>query len=290
MSSRNPRTACLLLLCICLVLAGCTALKKAARVRTPDLSVESVRLAGLSFHDLDLVFDLGIDNPNPLPVTLSGFDYDLLIEGDSFLKGKQEEPTRIAAAGKSVVQLPLTLDFGDLRRVFSSLKDQDSTAYELVCELVFDLPVLGVRRLPLRYRGRVPVVKPPRVDVGDLRIKKLNFTGADLELELRLDNPNPFGLALDRLDYQFAVGGKPWASGATDRPIDLEGKSAQTVTLPVSLDFVRMGLTAYRALSRKAPLDYHLTGQLDLGATLPLLPRAILPVDLSGTLDVLNPR
>ena len=286
----RPAKLVLFPLCAALILTGCSALKKAARVRTPDLSVESVRLAGLSFGAVDLVFAIAVDNPNPLPVTLAGFDYDLRIEGNSFLKGKQEEPTRITALGKSVVPLPLTLDFGDLRRAFASLKDQDSTAYELVCELVFDLPVLGERRLPLRHSGRVPVVRPPRIRVGDLKIKKLNLTGADLELHLQLDNPNPFGLALDRLDYQLAVSGKPWASGATDRPVTLDGKSAQTVTLPVSLDFVRMGRAAYRALTKKKPLDYHLTGRLDLATSLPLLPHATLPLDLSGTLDVLNPR
>ena len=275
-------------LCASLVLAGCATLMEAARASTPDLSVRSMRLAGLSFEGVDLVFDIGIDNPNPLPVTLGGFDYDLLIEGDSFVKGSQEETSRIAAAGQSVVQLPLSLDFGDLRHAFSSLKDQDSTAYELVCELALDVPVLGMRRLPLRHSGRLPVLKPPRVEMGDLRLSKLNLTGADLELQLRLDNPNPFGLALDRLDYQLAVSGRSWASGATEEPVHLAAKGAQTVTIPVSLDFLRMGMTVYRALSGTEALDYHLTGQLDLGTDLPLLPRAALPVDLAGSLNVLR--
>ena len=48
----RPANRPLFLLCAALVLAGCATLKKAARVRTPDLSVESVRLAGLSFQDL----------------------------------------------------------------------------------------------------------------------------------------------------------------------------------------------------------------------------------------------
>ena len=282
------KTNRLLPLFILLTLTGCAILKEAVKVKKPDLSVESVRLAGLSFQDLDLVFDISVDNPNPLPVTLARFDYDLRIEDSSFLKGIQEESSRIAAAEKSRIPLPLTLDFGDLRRTFATLKDQDSTSYELICNLVFDLPVLGEHLLPLRHSGRLPVVKPPRIEVGDLKIKRINLTGADLVLQLRLGNPNGFAFGLDRLDYNFSVGGKPWATGTSSQSVQLAEKDSQTIEIPVSLSFLSLGKSAYRALKKKKPLDYQLSGNLDLNTSLPLLPNAKIPIDLSGSLDVLR--
>lgn len=282
------KTKPLLPLFIILSLTGCALLKGAVKVSKPDLSIESVRLAGLSFQDLDLVFDIAVDNPNPLPVTLARFDYDLRIENSSFLKGIQEESSNIAAAEKSRISLPLTLDFGDLRRTFATLKDQDSTSYELICNLVFDLPVLGEHALPLRHRGVLPVVKPPRIEVGHLKIKRLNLTGADLVLQLGLRNPNNFVFGLDRLDYDFSVGGKSWATGASTRPVQLAEKGSQTLEIPVSLSFLSLGRSAYRALTKKKPLDYQLSGNLDLNTSLPLLPSAKIPIDLSGSLDVLR--
>ena len=278
----------LLSLFILLSLTGCAILKEAVKVKKPDLSVESVRLAGLSFQDLDLVFDIAVDNPNPLPVTLARFDYDLRIEDSSFLKGIQEEPSRIAAAEKSRIALPLTLDFGDLRRTFATLKDQDSTSYELICNLVFDLPVLGERILPLRHSGKLPVVKPPHIEVGDLKIKRINLTSADLVLQLGLRNPNSFAFGLDRLDYNFSVGGKSWATGASTHPVQLTEKDSQTVEIPVSISFLNLGRSAYRALTKKKPLEYQLSGNLDLNTSLPLLPNAKIPIDLSGSLNVLR--
>ena len=41
-------------------------------------------------------------------------------------------------------------------------------------------------------------------------------------------------------------------------------------------------MSAYRALTGKAPLQYNLEGHLDLGTALPLLPRAAIPLRLQG--------
>ena len=47
-----------------------------------------------------------------------------------------------------------------------------------------------------------------------------------------------------------------------------------------------MGMTAYRALTGKAPLQYNLEGQMDLGTALPLLPRAAIPLRLRGKIPL----
>ncbi|RME50556.1 MAG: hypothetical protein D6795_09905, partial [Deltaproteobacteria bacterium] len=40
----------------------------------PDVTVAAARIAGLSFDQADLLFDLAIKNPNPVGVSMAGFD------------------------------------------------------------------------------------------------------------------------------------------------------------------------------------------------------------------------
>ena len=77
-----------------LILTNCAELMKIAQqgnIQKPAVRVSSARLAGLSFDKADLIFDIEISNPNSIGVSLAGFDYDLLLNGQSFLKGNQLE-------------------------------------------------------------------------------------------------------------------------------------------------------------------------------------------------------
>jgi LEA14-like dessication related protein len=282
------RTCANFLLLVLPLLAGCAAVQQLGQSQKPSLSMHDTRISGLSFDGLDLVFDVQVDNPNPLGLNLAGFDYDFQINGASFLQGEEARSVAIAANGKSVVGIPLKLNFNELYSSFAGLKNQDSTAYKMAIGLAFDIPVLGPIRVPLEVQGHVPALKIPTLDVGGLKIKKLNFTGADLALELKIKNPNGFDLGLDRLDYQLGIGGQTWAEGTAEEEMEIKSKGTQTIRIPLSVDFTKMGLGLFKTLSGKKPLNYQLKGGLDLSTSLPLLPKTSLPFDRAGTLDILR--
>lgn len=273
-------------LCAALLVGGCAMLQNAAQTRRPELSVQSVRIAGLSFQQLDLVVDVGVDNPNPVPLRLAGFDYELRIADRPFLTGRQDQGMDIAAAARSTVSVPLTLSYAELQRTYQSLANQDSTAYGL--QLGFDvaLPVLGLLHLSVKYDGTVPVLRAPRVQVQRLRVRSLSLTGADLELDLQVDNPNRFGILVNSLSYRLTVSGDVWADGSRSQAVRVGGDTTQIVALPVSVNFLSAGRSVYAALSGEQSLPYKLSGTLDLGTTLSVLPHATMPIELQGTVPV----
>jgi len=136
---------------------GCKTVQKiaqqAAAPKKPSVSITNVEVSKLSFISVDFVFNMKIQNPNSFGVQLSGFDYDMLINSHSFVKGKQEEPVKIAANSASNIQLPLTIQFLDLFAVFSSLKNSNRANYALNTGFYFDLPVLGTVRIPAQKTG-----------------------------------------------------------------------------------------------------------------------------------------
>ena len=276
---------CAALMLVTLLLSACTAIKDAVHMRTPDFALESLRLTGLGMDSVDLAFDIGVQNPNPVPVTLEAIQYELWLEGTRFLTGRQDSPHDISALGKSTIVLPLTLDYSDLRQSYAALEGQDSTAYELRARLTFQIPVLGYRSLNLRRSGRLPILRPPRLAVADIRLQKLDLGGADVVLQLQVTNPNAFSLGVRQLDYELSVSEHSWATGQLAQPLQLKPRGKQVIEVPMSVDLSQLGFGVYSALSQNKPIVYHLKGSIDLNTGLTLLPCVRLPLDLSGTVS-----
>jgi len=190
--------------------------------------------------------------------------------------------------GKSRIEIPVSLTFNDIYKTYQSLKNQDSTTYKLACGLIFDLPVLGKTRIPISKSGNVPLIKIPKIKIGSLKLKKLTFSGADLLLNLELNNPNNFSFVLNKLNYDFVVNNKTWAKGLTQENFSIDKKGKGTLSIPISLNFRQMGSTAYNLITGNKSLDYNLKGNLDLNTSVPLLKDINLPIDRSGEINVLK--
>ncbi len=278
----------LLLACLSAVwtLTACGILRDAARMRQPEIRLDTVRLAGLRMDSMDLLFGLVLDNPNPVPVTLEAIQYDLFVEGTRFLSGRQDRPYQLNAQGESRIDLPLRLIFSDLFDTYKTLAARDSTAYELRAQLTFQIPVLGYRSANLRHDGRIPVVRPPEVQVDGIRLRRLSMGRADLAVHLRVANTNGFPVGLERLQYDLAVNGRSWAAGHSEEPVNVEANAARTLVLALALDLSELGTSVYNQLLRQQPLDYRLTGELELTTGLSLLKSARLPLDLAGSIGL----
>lgn len=269
-------------------LFGCATLQQLANIQEPKLNVQNVRVTGLSFDAINLAFDIKIQNPNPLSASLAGFDYDFQINDASFLKGQQNQQITVQAGGESMVEIPLTLNFKELYNTFQALKNQDSSAYKLMGGLSFNLPVLGATRIPISKSGKVPNLKLPDVKIGSLKLNKITFSGADLDLKLNINNPNSFNFLMNKLNYDFAINGKTWVKGLTQNIMQVKEKGESTISIPISLNFLEMGTAIYQMITGNQKLNYNLKGNVDLNSSLPLLGQVSLPIDRAGEINILK--
>ncbi len=264
----------------------CTAVKELARMKKPQLSVQQMRMTGLSFQNVDLAFDVKIDNPNSLSISLEGFDYDFLINDNQFLKGAQETKTTIQARQASIVEVPVSLSFQDIYDTYQSLKTTDSSSYQIKMGLKFNLPIIGETRIPVSTSGYLPLLKIPTVKVESLSLKKMSLSGADLELKVRVENANALRLVMNNFNYRFNVNGQNWLQGKTSRPVDIQSAGNSTVTLPVTLNLLQMGQSVYQLLSGSQAVKYQFQGNMDLSSSNQLLKQVNLPFNKSGELKI----
>lgn len=263
-------------------------LLREANIRKPEVEFVDSKLTGLSFSSVDFMFNLKVDNPNPLGVKLDGFDYDFLINGASFIKGSQEKELEIKANDENTVQLPLSLGFMDLYDTFQSLRSKDKSTYQLKCAFSFNIPVLGVVKVPVSKKGEFPLLKRPKIKIDALRLQQLNITGAELKLGIRLNNPNAFSMILKHLQYNFEVNQQRWVAGDTERNIRITEKGESIIEIPFSLDFLQVGHSVYRVLTENRSFDYRFKANLDLTTSLPLLEQFELPFEHSGEIAVIK--
>jgi LEA14-like dessication related protein len=255
-------------------------------IKKPVAKVSDAKLTALSFEQVDLLFGIDINNPNTIGIALDGFDYDLLLNDNSFVSGDQTEKLNIAAGKTSRVNFPVSLKFTDIYAMYTSLRNIDSTKYQVKLGLIFNLPVIGDTRIPISHTGHFPIPKLPNISVKDLKVNNIGFTGANLDLKIAIDNPNVFSMIFDQLNYNFQVNGLEWISGKNTSSMQVDEKGAGIITIPVKLDFLKMGQSVYQLLNGTKGLNYKFSGNVDMSSSISLLGNQSMPFEKAGNIKL----
>ena len=266
--------------------ANLTQMLNQMNIKKPVAKVEDAKLTALSFEQVDLLFGIDINNPNSIGIALDGFDYDLLLNDNSFVSGDQNEKLDIAAGQTSRVNFPVSLKFTDIYDMYTSLRNIDSTKYQVKLGLIFNLPVLGDTRIPISHTGHLPIPKLPNISVKDLKVNNIGFTGANLDLKIAIDNPNAFSMIFDQLNYNFQVNGLEWISGKNTSSMQVDEKGAGIVTIPVKLDFLKMGQSVYQLINGTKGLNYKFSVYSHVSESISLLGNQSMPFEKAGNIKL----
>ncbi len=282
------RIFCLNLL-ISLFFLGCQDVVKIlqqANIAPPVVRINDVKLTNMNLENIDLKFTLGIENQNSISVELAGFDYELLIENKPFVKGEKQDALKIASNGRSEFSIPVSVNYTQLYEIFQAVKKADSIHYTFKSNLFFLIPFLGKIRVPVETTQTLPKIRLPIFKASKLKIDALDFAGADLSLFLEMENPNTWDMVLQNLDYSFAVNGQEWIAGKLNKKIALSQKGRGVIEIPMHLDFLKMGQSAYLLIKNPADLEYSLTGNATIKSSISLLESFNIPLNQKGRISI----
>lgn len=230
----NKAWRLLLLLPISIGLISCAALKES--IKKPEVSVQQVKVTGVTLSGMDVAFVLRVKNSNPIGITLEGLSYKLDIEEKNLLKGKTGQKLKVAANGSSTLTLPLSLAYKEMFDGASALVKQDKVRYALGGDIDF-----GLFRLPYKTSGTLDIPSLPKVSIGKLGIKRVTLSGIDLEVGLDLKNSNRFPLRMEGVDYNLKVANATVARGKSLAPISLGAGKQGRMVLGMSLGYRELG-------------------------------------------------
>ncbi len=217
-----------------LVLTGCAALQEA--FKEPDVSVLDMQVRSVSLTDMTLDFVLGIDNPNPMGIAMSGLSYRLELQDKPMFEGKTQERVKVAANGSSRVTLPFTLSYEDLAGGFDAIINNKSLPYSLSGDID-----LGLFSLPYSRRGELKLPSLPKVKISRLRVDGFDLSGVDLRLALSVHNSNDFPLLLSGLSGGIKLADTTLVEGKSLGKLDIAAQGKDEVELALKLGYRQLG-------------------------------------------------
>lgn len=272
----------ILFFALLLLIAGCANLDKHIETIKPTAELLGTRLININFEQVDLVFDVAVKNNNPFSLRLDGLDYDLKVAGQSLVSGIAGKGIKVRKSSTSKVALPVTLKFDDLRKLPGKLWESDQFAYQLDTNININLPVIGNYAIPFSKKGELPVPKLPQVKLKNLKVNNLSLTSADLVAQIEIDNPNAFNLGLSKFNYKLDINQQTWGEGVGSGSSSIPKKGKGTLNIPIKLNLLSMGKTAYQMINDNRQLDYQLLGGITLDTGLKFLRAYRLPLNLKG--------
>lgn len=138
-------------------LGGCRTVEGLAT--KPKVQSVAVAVVGFDLRAIQLRFDVELFNPGEGEMRLTGYDYELQVEGRPFTAGTSQEGFALAPHGTAHLVVPVVLALADLQRVLTGLSHRGEATYRLAVTLQIGTP-LGAFRYPLASDGCLRAFPP----------------------------------------------------------------------------------------------------------------------------------
>lgn len=137
---------CVLVLC----LAACSTPKLAV----PKLALVSVAMTSADIFNQQFMVRVNVENPNDRELPITGIDYKLFLEGDSFAEGLSNKPFTVPANGNIDFDMIVRTNFvSGAGRLISRLNGRDQVQYVVEGKVLTDIS--GLKRVPFQESGTV---------------------------------------------------------------------------------------------------------------------------------------
>lgn len=120
--------------------------------RVPRLKMFHVEAAKFQEQkEINLVFLVDIENPNPFEVRFEGIDYDILVDDQTIVqKGVAGVKTRVPPGSAARIEIPLTLDQENFKDVARLVKVPTTASYRIEGDAR-----LGLGHIPFELEGPI---------------------------------------------------------------------------------------------------------------------------------------
>ncbi|MGB2865259.1 MAG: LEA type 2 family protein, partial [Sedimentisphaerales bacterium] len=144
--------------------AGCETTPDIQYDQEPAVHLEAMRFGGVELDYATVLFDVEIDNPYPVSLSLKRLRYALVSGGRTFLTATAFDNVTVPPNTKKVLTLPDEVTYARLLR---ALRSEPGSTIPLKAELTFslDAPRLGWINLHAENEGNIVLPESPEINV-----------------------------------------------------------------------------------------------------------------------------
>ncbi|PPD66425.1 hypothetical protein GOBAR_DD36695 [Gossypium barbadense] len=200
----------------------------------PTADVAEIHLPCINLEKAEIVVDVLIKNPNPVPIPLVDIDYLIESDGRKLLSGLIPDAGTIHAHGEETVKIPVTLIYDDIKSTYDDIKPGSIIPYRLKVDLIVDVPVFGRLTLPLEKTGEIPIPYKPDIDMEKIHFERFSWEETIAVLHLKLENMNDFDLGLNALDYEVWLSEVSIGSAELEKSAKIGKNGISYIEIPIS--------------------------------------------------------
>jgi LEA14-like dessication related protein len=228
----------------------------------PTADVSGIHIPHIGLHRADIVVDVLIRNPNPVPIPLVDIDYLIDSDGRKLVSGLIPDAGTIHARGEETVKIPVSLVFDDIKSTYKDIQPGSIIPYLLRVVLLVDVPVIGRIKIPLQKAGEIPIPYKPDVDVEKIKFHRFSLEETTATLHLKLENKNDFDLGLNTLQYEMWLGDDSVVSAELTDSATIEKQGVTTMQVPFSFRPKDFGSAVWDMI-RGRGVGYTIRGKID---------------------------
>lgn len=200
----------------------------------PTADVTGIHIPSISLEKADIVVDVLIKNPNPVPIPLIDINYLIESDGRKLVSGLIPDAGTIQAHGEETVKIPVTLVYDDIKSTYDDIKPGSIVPYKVKVDLIVDVPVFGRLTLPLEKTGEIPIPYKPDIDLEKIHFQQFSFDETVAVLHMKLENKNDFDLGLNALDYELWLADVFIGGAELEKSEKIEKSGISYIDIPIT--------------------------------------------------------
>jgi LEA14-like dessication related protein len=132
--------------------SSCSTLRP--ELKAPRLALVSVAMTSADIFNQQFLVRVNVENPNDRDLPITGLDYKLFLEGDSFAQGMLNRPFTVPANGATDFDMTVHTNFvSGVGRLLTRLNGRTQVNYVVEGKLLTDIRFL--KKIPFQETGTV---------------------------------------------------------------------------------------------------------------------------------------
>ncbi|TXG72960.1 hypothetical protein EZV62_001539 [Acer yangbiense] len=244
----------------------------------PTADVTGIHIPKINLERADIVVDVLIKNPNPVPIPLIDINYLIESDGRKLISGLIPDAGTIHAHGEETVKIPVSLIYDDIKSTYADIKPGSIIPYKIKVDLIVDVPVFGRLTLPLEKTGEIPIPYKPDIDVEKIKFERFSFEETVAILHVKLENKNDFDLGLNSLDYEVWLSDVSIGGAELSKSTTLDKNGISYIDIPITFRPKDFGSALWDMIRGKGT-GYTMKGHIDVNTPFGAMK---LPIDKEG--------
>ena len=235
------------------------------RFLLPRVELSKIEISSITSEKMEMTANILIKNEIPISFKVDSLQYRILINGREVMKDHYKKSIDLKSSDTSLISLPITIFSHDLASVLKSNERENNDSVEYSFKVSFFTSLIFRKHFNIDIEKYLPLVYIPEIKTNHIEIKSLNFSRADIQLHLSIENRNVFPIKAKDIAYQLSIEDNQLIKGTIPGLTDIKAKSNTELTIPFTVSIKEAGKTFFELLKKGSDVKYklHLLFRID---------------------------